>query len=278
MIDKMALMIADIDGTMVNEAREMMPITRQALEILKAHGVLLGIGSGRPIDRNMFGMYESYGLSGQFDVFIGMNGGQVMDVRTGMRQEYHLLKKEYIREIIEWMKPMDLNPFVYTGDDMICERMDPLMRASSLRNHASVRVAGDLSELWARDNNKLLFRVEHPERMPEIEKFAAAHPSEHYQYFKTNPGMIEFQDPRVSKGNGLESLCREMNIPLDEVMTFGDTSNDNTMLEAAGWGVCLRNGTADTRACADAVTEYTNEEDGMGRYLMDHWITPREWK
>ena len=42
------------------------------------------------------------------------------------------------------------------------------------------------------------------------------------------------------------------------------------LLETAGWGVCLKNGAEETKACADAVTEYTNNEDGMGHYLYDH--------
>ena len=44
------------------------------------------------------------------------------------------------------------------------------------------------------------------------------------------------------------------------------------MLKEAGWGVCLSNGSELSKEMADAVTEYPCEEDGVGRYLYDHWF------
>lgn len=277
MIKKLSMMVADIDGTMVNEARDMMPITRQAIEILHAHGVLTGIGSGRPVDHHMLESYENYGLKEQFDVFIGMNGGEVYDRIHEWKDTFYQLQPKDIKEIIELMKPTGLNPFIYGHNEMVCDHMDDMMALAGERNHTTIRVAKDISELWAEENHKVLFRVPDNSRMPEYEAYAAAHPSTHYQAFKTNPGMLEFQDPRVNKGVGLLALCREMKIPASEVMTFGDTTNDNAMLKEAGWGVCMQNGTDDTKSLADEVTTYTNEEDGMGRYLMEHWIVPNGW-
>lgn len=277
MIKKLTMMIADIDGTMVNDQRQMMPVTREAIGILHDHGVIIGIGSGRPVDQHMLSMCESYELKHQFDVFIGMNGGEIYDRTHEWRDSFFMLKKQYIREIIEMMKPTGLHPFIYGHDEMVCAVMDEQMYAAGQRNQSPVRIAADISKLWAEDNHKLLYRVPDPDRMPEYEAFAAAHPSSNYQYFKTNPVMLEFQDPRVNKGAGLLSLCSHMNIPTEEVMAFGDTTNDNQMLKTAGWGVCMKNGTADTKAYSDAVTDNTNEEDGLGRYLMEYWIRPNHW-
>ena len=48
------LLVADIDGTVVNEPREMMPVTRAVLNDLHKRGVLLGIASGRPIGEHLY--------------------------------------------------------------------------------------------------------------------------------------------------------------------------------------------------------------------------------
>jgi len=82
--------------------------------------------------------------------------------------------------------------------------------------------------------------------------------------------MLEFGDPQINKGFGLKEYEKLYGIHAEDVMAFGDMPNDNELLETAGWGVCLKNGAEDTKACADAVTEYTNNEDGMGHYLYDH--------
>ena len=55
-------------------------------------------------------------------------------------------------------------------------------------------------------------------------------------------------------------------------MAFGDTSNDNEMLKVAGCGVCMINGTDDTKACANAITTYDNDHDGLAIYLEESEI------
>lgn len=59
---------------------------------------------------------------------------------------------------------------------------------------------------------------------------------------------------------------------LKDVMAFGDTSNDNEMLKVAGCGVCMINGTDDTKACANAITTYDNDHDGLAIYLEESEI------
>jgi hydroxymethylpyrimidine pyrophosphatase-like HAD family hydrolase len=125
---------------------------------------------------------------------------------------------------------------------------------------------------------KILFRLKDAAEMPDAEKLAGEHPSTEYTAFKTQPTMLEFQDPRVNKGLGLERYCLQNSIPLDEVIAFGDMSNDNGMMTTAGWSVCLKNGADDTKALADAITEYDNDHDGLGHYMIDHWYRPQGWK
>ena len=45
------------------------------------------------------------------------------------------------------------------------------------------------------------------------------------------------------------------NIALEDVAAFGDTTNDNDMIAISGTGVCMCNGSDDTKAIADFITE-----------------------
>ena len=82
-------------------------------------------------------------------------------------------------------------------------------------------------------------------------------------------------DPRIGKGLALEMYAKRRGIPLNEVMAFGDLENDVSLLKKAGWGVCLKNGSDETKAAANDVTEYDVSMDGVGRYLDDHWFRGR---
>ena len=59
-------------------------------------------------------------------------------------------------------------------------------------------------------------------------------------------------------------------------MAFGDMDNDIGLLKEAGWGVCLVNGADATKAVAQAITEYPVDQDGVGRYLEDHWFSRKD--
>ena len=268
---KTKLVIADIDGTLVNYGKDIMPLTRQALIDLHEKGVLLGIASGRPVGDQLKANAAKWGLDFQFDVIIGMNGGQLLDVRNNVYKEFYKLKAEYIHEIIDMMRPLDLNPFVYKEGYMLSGRLDEEMKASAVRNHEPAIPCKDESELWEEDNAKLLFRLPpNPEEVKKIVDFASSHPKPYYQSVLSGPKMLEFQDPRVNKGVALIDYCNDNGIELSEVVAIGDASNDNDMLKVAGLGVCLKNGTPDTLAIADVITEYDCDEDGAGRYLYQY--------
>ena len=77
----------------------------------------------------------------------------------------------------------------------------------------------------------------------------------------------------VSKGNTLHELSQLINIPLDNMMAFGDGNNDIEMLEFAGVGVALGNATPELKEVADHVT-LTNNEDGPALFLRDYFNLP----
>lgn len=96
--------------------------------------------------------------------------------------------------------------------------------------------------------------------------------------FKTQPTMLEFQDPRVNKGLGVQMYCKANNIDIHDVICFGDMSNDNGMMSLPGPSVCLLNGSDDTKALANYITEYDNEHDGLGHWMIDHFYKDLGWK
>lgn len=264
------LVIADIDGTLVSTDKKMGPLTKQALQELHDKGVYLGIASGRPCGEHLAARAAGWGFDWQFDVLIGMNGGQLWDTVNDKHSVHYPLKKEYIKEIMEFMDPTGVNCYVYRGDSTLVRWDDERMRASSVRNGEPMIVAKNDEEMWEKDNAKLLYRCKNTDEAEVALEMARSHPSENYQFFKTAPVMVEFQDPRVNKGVALEQFCKDNNISLDEVVAFGDQENDKFMLKYAGLGVCLVNGSDETKAFADDITEYNNDNDGVGHYIYDH--------
>jgi len=275
MIEEIKLVICDIDGTLLRTGE---PISERTLDVfrrLHKQGVYLGLASGRNL-LQLNRTPREWGLDFDFEINIGMNGSEVWDGINQKRHDYFKLKVEWMKEIIELMKPFDLNPFIYWRDGMLASRMDERTRASGKRNRSNVTIAKDISELYAEENAKLLFRVEE-ERMAEVEAYVNQHPSPYYKAFKTQTTMLEFMDHRVSKAVALEKICEFTGIKPEQIMAFGDMTNDDEMLQFSGWGVCLANGHEYTKSISDDVTEYPCEEDGFARYMEEKVLNPRGW-
>jgi len=79
---------------------------------------------------------------------------------------------------------------------------------------------------------------------------------------------IEFLSPTVNKGATLQRVCKEvLNIPLADVVAFGDNHNDKEMLGAVGEGVAMRNAKDCVKTAAHRVCQWSNDEEGVARDL-----------
>ena len=82
--------------------------------------------------------------------------------------------------------------------------------------------------------------------------------------------LLEFMDKDTNKGSGLKIACDILGIPVKSSMAFGDTTNDYSLIETAGIGVCMINGTDDVKEVADHITKYTNNEDGFYHFIQEN--------
>ena len=72
---------------------------------------------------------------------------------------------------------------------------------------------------------------------------------------------LAIMNPTCSKGSGVATLAKYLDIPLNQVMAIGDNNNDIAMLRLAGWGVAMGQASEAVKAAAQAVTA-CNWEDG----------------
>ena len=79
--------------------------------------------------------------------------------------------------------------------------------------------------------------------------------------------MLELTPKGVHKATGLALIADDLGFKPKNIMAFGDEYNDVEMLEFAGRGVVMKNGSEQAKKVANDMTEYTNDEDGLARYL-----------
>jgi Cof subfamily protein (haloacid dehalogenase superfamily) len=267
---KKKLVICDIDSTLVMKHKPLSDRAKHVIDYIRSKGILFGIASGRPIE-DLRKIVDGWNFdSNKVDVYIGMNGGSLWDRFHQEEHEYFVMKREWLKETLDAMKPFDANPIIYEPGIVVTTRVDDMVRLSAESTKRDICFAENESRLWEKENGKIMFRISE-EMMPKVEEYFAKHTNPNYNGFKTQPTLFEFCDKRINKGYALEKFCEMNDMSLEEVIAFGDTSNDNEMLKVAGTGVCMLNGSDDTKACADIITEKTCLEDGWADYMENHF-------
>lgn len=258
------LVICDIDDTLIVKHQMLSLRAKSIIHKLKDNQIYFGIASGRSLEE-LNRMIHSWGFK-DIDVMIGLNGSILWDGIHKKKYNYFKLKKPWIKEIINLMEPFNLNPLMYREDKIICKNIDDVVKMSAKTAQMDIIKVKDISTFYQYDNAKIMFRVNEVD-MEIIEEYLLNHPSPNYQGFKTQSTLMEFSDKRVSKAYAIKKFCALHNFTMEEVIAFGDTTNDNSMLEAAGIGVCLKNGSQDTKNIADFITKKTCDEDGWADYM-----------
>lgn len=67
----------------------------------------------------------------------------------------------------------------------------------------------------------------------------------------------------------LDDFVHEIRQPTDKCLAVGDGFNDISMIQYAGLGVAMANAQLPVKAQADLVLPYTNDEDGVARFVSE---------
>ena len=81
---------------------------------------------------------------------------------------------------------------------------------------------------------------------------------------------IEMNPYGIHKGFALKQYAHIKNIPLEEIIAFGNGENDIEMLKIAGKGIAMENSFENVQKIADDICGNCND-DGIGQYLTEKY-------
>ena len=88
--------------------------------------------------------------------------------------------------------------------------------------------------------------------------------------FTSKPFFLEILPKDTGKGEALLWLAERLGIPQKNTMAFGDAMNDESMIRLAGCSVAMKNGSEAIKKLAAYTSEFTNDEDGVARFIEKH--------
>jgi Cof subfamily protein (haloacid dehalogenase superfamily) len=261
------LVAIDLDGTLLNDAKQVSDATAVAISAAAARGVKVVIATARP-PRSVRHVYQQLGL----DSFqINYNGALIWDERKQSAVFHRPMAGELAREMIAHARSLyaDLLVSCEVMDRWFTDRHDPQYTTETGRLFTP-DVVCHVDEICRQPITKLMF-LGHPELITALEGHVSAPFAERATTVRADADLLQVMDRRVSKAIALQKIAEYYDVPLAQVMAIGDAPNDVGMLQLAGIAVAMSNAHDRLKQIAHWVAP-SNNDDGVHAALARYRI------
>ncbi len=253
----------DLDDTLLRPDGSISAYTAEILQRAAQKGIVILPASGRTRDS----MYPTVQKIGCASAFLSCNGSEVWSPdRTLLMQE--LLPVDLAHEVARFAADRGVYCQTYSPDRFFYtvenEWATFYPKLSSLKGEC----VGDLTAFIRKPVTKLLM-MDEPARVAELLEEARGIFAGRASLTCSKPYFLECNPLHATKGNALRWCAKHFRFAMEELLAFGDSLNDLSMLEAAGIGVAMANAREDVKALGFAVCR-SNDEDGVARYIEEH--------
>jgi Cof subfamily protein (haloacid dehalogenase superfamily) len=256
-MDKVKMIVTDLDGTLLRSDKTVSPRTKAVLARCRENGVKIVYATGRG------GSADKVAPPELFDGKIIMNGAVAK-----------LDNKVVYNRLIPWGAAR------------------PILVACDARG---IRICSEISGMHYTNFNPLDFwvwlfnykltdfsahemdaeKLYIPNPTDDEEAFIKGLLSDDLYYVKTSDGangyLAQIMHKDATKAKAVAELARLWGIKREEVAAFGDELNDVDMLEYAGIAVAMGNALEEVKAIADFVC-LGNDEDGVAEFIVSEGL------
>jgi len=271
MTDKKIKMVAlDLDGTTLNNHKIISPRTTEAFRRAMEQGVHIVIATGRTFKSLPEQLFDIEGL----EYVVTSNGSHITRLKDRKVIYEDYIPAAGVEKVAALVRGSGISVETFVRGSAYIDRAeydDVLANGSTYRDAEYIRttrkpvpdiLAFMLENKDVIENINLSF-----EFLEEKERWRSA--------LEEIPGTtltssfihnFEVGGAGTSKAAALRYLMNMLGLTPEELMACGDSPNDGQMIKLAGIGVAVANGTPETIAMADYVTD-ANYEDGVAKAI-----------
>ena len=264
------ILFTDLDGTLLNNQRQVSDYTWEVLNKWCQAGHKLVLCSGRAIDSIKY-VKESLYLDFPGMYLIGYNGGQIYDYDNHETIYKITLTYEQTDHIITEALKAGIHIQTYSNTHVITPNQDEELVYYQRASNSPVIYCDNVMDVLDECPCKCLAIELNDTR--KLEEFRLSllpwADKESISMIYSNPNYLEFFPAASGKGTAVKKLCDILNINPYFSVAAGDAQNDISMIEAAGMGIAMCNGSEDVKMAATTITTYDNDHDGLAHALYD---------
>jgi Cof subfamily protein (haloacid dehalogenase superfamily) len=259
------LVLSDIDGTLLNDGGQLLSPTEKSIHDLVESGILFSTVSARTVS------HANNAIPGlvEFCAARAYCNGAYIEAANGVVLNDKPMEDEEVAFLAHQLAQSQASFGCIGKNAVVAKIIDPKAAMGIRKHHGTynekMKLEGSELETYliAAEAEDLRAVVEIASRQLteiEISTIPVSRTSGLQNAF--------FQKRGTNKGGALRIIAKHYDITLSKTVAFGDNDlNDGSMIQAAGFGVAMKNADEVLRSKARHVTDKDNNHDGLGDYL-----------
>ena len=256
-MSRIALVVSDVDGTLVTHDKRLTDGARRAVQRLKEAEIGFTIVSSRPTAGMRF-LIEPLEITLPIGSF---NGSSIIDPQLNPIEQ-HLIPVNAARRSLDLLEQFGIDIWLFTNDAWLTRNGDGEYVPNEKRAiRVDPTIVGDFAPylssackiVGASSDAALLQRCQAAIQQAVGAQATAVQSQSYY---------LDITPPGHDKGTFVEAMARRLNIPPGAIATIGDMQNDLAMFKVSGLSIAMGNATDDVKRQATHVTK-SNDDEGF---------------
>jgi len=263
---KVKLFLADVDGTLVTQDKQLTDRAIAAVHKLHDAGVIFAITSGRP-PRGMAMLIEPLDLQTPIAAF---NGGLIVD-RDMNVIEQRVLPEDLVLPVADMMGSFSLDVWLYSGADWYVPKADgPHVAREAWTVKFEPKIMTDGLNGLTGAVAKLVGVSDDTDAVTKATEAVHDKFGDHVTAAASQPYYLDVTHPKANKGEVAKYLAAKYKLETDEIATIGDMPNDVLMFAHSGLSIAMGQSSPEVKRAARRVTT-SNEDEGFAN-AVDKFI------
>lgn len=271
MKDKKIRMVAlDLDGTTLNNQKELSPRTIAAFKKAMEKGAHIVVSTGRTF-RSL--PEQLFGIEG-LEYIVTSNGAHVTELATMKTIYENYLASHAVEEVVRVLRGTGFSIETFVGGRAYIDKAE---YEDVVANGSTYRDADYIKSTRNPIPHICDYMIENKHQIENISvNFEFIEDKEKWEKILGQINDItltssfqhnfEIGGANTSKAEALRFLMRKLDVKAEELMACGDSPNDIEMIKLAGIGVVVGNATEEMKSLADYITD-TNDNDGVAKAI-----------
>jgi Cof subfamily protein (haloacid dehalogenase superfamily) len=266
---KIALVLADVDGTLVTSEKVLTAQAALAVKNLESAGIAFDITSGRPPR----GMAMLIGPLALRTPIAGFNGGVFVNPDLSVITS-QTLEPATAKQALQLILGQGLDAWVYTEEEWLIRNQNaPHVAREAWTVKFDAKAVASFTDSDLAHAVKIVGISDDLDRAAACEKTAQSTLGLKASAARSQPYYLDVTHPEANKGTVVSHLSLALSIPPEQIATLGDMPNDILIFRKSGFSIAMGNASGDVKAQASAVTD-SNDDEGFAKAIEKYVLSP----